>query len=104
MTQTSTNTLRMADIIDRKTLCYLRERSEFVSSLLVIHAWSIIVLAMMLFFFFPNPLTYVLAVMLIGARQLGLAVIMHDAAHNALSRNHDFNDILSNLFCIYTNL
>ena len=34
---------------------------------------------MMLFFFFPNPLTYVLAVMLIGARQLGLAVIMHDA-------------------------
>ncbi|WP_420885950.1 hypothetical protein [Candidatus Micropelagos thuwalensis] len=37
--------------------------------------------------------------MLIGARQLGLAVIMHDAAHNALSRNHDFNDILSNFFC-----
>ena len=38
--------------------------------------------------------------MLIGARQLGLAVIMHDAAHNALSRNHDFNDILSNFFVL----
>ena len=101
MAQTSIITLKTSDLLDRKTLCYLRERSEFISSLLVLHAWSIIVLAMMLFFFFPNPLTYVLAVMLIGARQLGLAVIMHDAAHNALSRNHDFNDILSNFLCAY---
>ena len=97
MAQTSI-TLKTADLLERKTLSYLRERSEFVSSLLVLHAWFIIVLAMMLFYFFPSPLTYVIAVMLIGARQLGLAVIMHDAAHNALSRNHDFNDIFSNLF------
>ena len=101
MAQTSIITLKTADLLERKTLSYLRERSEFVSSLLVLHAWFIIVLAMMLFYFFPSPLTYVTAVMLIGARQLGLAVIMHDAAHNALSRNHDFNNILSNLFCAY---
>ena len=101
MSQTSINTKRMADIIDQKTQSYLRERSEIVSSLLVLHAWVTVVLAMMLFYFFPNPLTYIIAVMLIGARQLGLAVIMHDAAHNALSRNQDFNDILSNLFCAY---
>ena len=40
-----------------------------------------------MFVIWPNPLTYILAVMLIGARQLGLAILMHDAAHGAL-RQH----------------
>ena len=38
--------------------------------------------------------------MLIGARQLGLAVIMHDAAHNALSRNSILT-IFCNFLCAY---
>ena len=39
---------------------------------------------MALFAWWPNPFTFVLAVMVIGARQLGLAILMHDAAHGLL--------------------
>ena len=39
--------------------------------------------------------------MIIGARQLGLAILMHDAAHNALSPHRKFNEILSDFFCAY---
>ena len=42
---------------------------------------------MALFVWWPNPLTFVLAVMVIGARQLGLAILMHDAAHGLLFAN-----------------
>jgi fatty acid desaturase len=38
-------------------------------------------------------------VMIIGARQLGLAIIQHDAAHNALHPNAKINDILGNWLC-----
>jgi fatty acid desaturase len=41
-------------------------------------------LAMVLFAWWPNPLTLVLGVMVVGGRQLGLAILMHDAAHGLL--------------------
>ena len=54
--------------------------------------------AMALFYVFPNPLTFILAVMIIGARQLGLAVLMHDVAY-ALFRITNWNNFLSDWLC-----
>ena len=89
------------DLLDRETLAELRQRSSLMGLALIFHAWIIIVSAMALFFFFPNPVTFILAVMLIGARQLGLAILMHDAAHNALMPNNKLNDIVSDMFCAF---
>ena len=38
-------------------------------------------------------------VMLIGARQLGLAILMHDAAHGALHSNQKINDWVGEWLC-----
>ena len=61
-------------------------RSDLRGCFLVTHAWSVIAGASALFIVYPNVLTYVLAVLVIGSRQLGLLILMHDAAHNALFR------------------
>ena len=50
---------------------------------------------------FPNPLTYIVAVILIGSRQLGLAILMHDGAHGCLSRDPARNMALSQWLCAY---
>jgi fatty acid desaturase len=50
---------------------------------------------------FPNPLTYILAVMLIGSRQLGLAILMHEGAHRCFSHSESRNMALSQWFCAY---
>jgi fatty acid desaturase len=42
-----------------------------------------------------QPLTDILAVMLIGSRQLGLAILMHEGAHRCFSRNGRRNIVLS---------
>jgi fatty acid desaturase len=39
-----------------------------------------------------NPLTVILAIMIVGARQLGLFVLTHDGAHGALYANRKVND------------
>jgi fatty acid desaturase len=52
-----------------------------------------------MFIVWPNPFTYILAVMLIGARQLGLAILMHDAAHGALHPNTKINDWVGEWLC-----
>ena len=66
---------------------------------LVVSAWAVIIGAGALFIALPNPATYVLAVMLIGARQLGLAILEHDAAHGALHPNAKLNDWMAEWLC-----
>ena len=68
---------------------------------LILHAWLIIGGAMALFAWLPHPATALLAVMLIGSRQLGLAILMHDGAHRALARPAALNDWLSDWLCAY---
>jgi len=70
----------------------LAARSSWRGLWLVAHAWLTILAAGALFVVWPNPLTLVFAVMVIGARQLGLAILMHDAAHGCLHANLKVND------------
>ena len=77
----------------------LRARSDLMGFYLVLHAWVVIGLAMALFIAWPNPLTFVVAMVLIGGRQLGLAILMHDAAHRALFKNTWLNDFVGAHFC-----
>ncbi|HJQ57973.1 MAG TPA: fatty acid desaturase family protein, partial [Vineibacter sp.] len=77
----------------------LRRKSDVVGALLVLHAWGLIFGAMALFVWWPNPFSFVLAVMVIGARQLGLAILMHDAAHGLLFHHRTLNDWVGVWLC-----
>ncbi|UWQ92088.1 fatty acid desaturase family protein [Aliisedimentitalea scapharcae] len=77
----------------------LAERSNLMGGWLVLHCWGTIALAVVLFGIWPNPVTFVLAVMIIGSRQLGLAILMHEAAHNALFKSRRWNDIAGEWLC-----
>ena len=91
--------------IDPKTIftpeewAKLTAPSSWRGPTLIVSAWAVIVGAGAVFVFFPNPLTYLTAVMLIGARQLGLAVLEHDAAHGALHPHAALNDWLAEWLC-----
>ncbi|HET8530830.1 MAG TPA: fatty acid desaturase family protein [Methylomirabilota bacterium] len=47
----------------------------------MVHAWATIAGAMVLYALWPSPWTLGVAVVVIGTRQLGLIVLMHEAAH-----------------------
>ena len=64
---------------------------------LVAHCWAVIFAAGFIAVIWP--LTIPLAVMIIGARQLGLAILMHDAAHGALHPNRKVNDWVAEWLC-----
>jgi len=70
----------------------LATKSSWKGPALIAHAWIVIGLAAAMAMAFP--ITIPLAVMIIGARQLGLAILMHDAAHGALHGDLKFNDFL----------
>ena len=68
----------------------LSKRSPVMGLLLLAHCWGVIALAIGLSIW--QPWLIPLAIPIIGARQLGMAIIMHDGAHGAISPNRWVND------------
>ena len=63
--------------------------------------WGVTAGAFALVAAWPNPLTIVAALCLIGTRQLGGAALMHEASHRVLFRNRALNDWVGNWLCAY---
>jgi len=80
---------------------HFAERSNVMGALLVAHCWAVIAAAIALYVAWPNPLTFILGVMVVGSRQLGLAILMHDAAHNALFKSRRMNEFAGSWLCGY---
>lgn len=90
-----------ADFLAPEQVRALGGTSDLMGALLVLHAWALIAGAMALFVWWPNPFTFLLAVMVIGTRQLGLAILMHDAAHGLLFANRRLNEWVGAWLCAY---
>lgn len=93
--------MKPSDILSPAEIDTLGTRSNLVGAALVLHAWGLIAGAMALFAAWPNPLTFFLAVMVVGGRQLGLAILMHDAAHGLLFRTRRWNETIGRWFCAW---
>src|SRR5215469_2486495 len=72
-------------------------RSSWKGMALVAHAWGVVALAAAAAVVWPVLIP--VAVMIIGARQLGLAILMHEAAHGDLHPNARVNDLLGHWLC-----
>jgi fatty acid desaturase len=83
---------------DIRDLLVMRDWRSWLS---VATNWALIAAAFALVVRWPNPLTIVLALFIIGARQLGFAVLMHEAAHRSLFANRRVNDFVGNWLCAF---
>jgi len=63
--------------------------------------WAVVFAAFALVGLWTNLFTIVVALFLIGGRQLGFAVLMHDASHNAFLSHRKLNDWASNWLAAY---
>ncbi|MBR2814414.1 MAG: fatty acid desaturase family protein [Reyranella sp.] len=89
------------DLLSLEEKRRLGAKSNLMGALLVLHAWALIIGSMAIFAWWPNPFTFLLAVMVIGGRQLGLAILMHDAAHGLLFADRRLNEGVGTWLCAY---
>lgn len=93
--------IRARDLMSERELAEVRTRSAWKGIALIAHAWTLILGSIAMVALWPNPLTFVLAVAVIGSRQLGLAILMHDAAHGSLAADPKHNTWLAQWLCAY---
>ncbi|MGK0261217.1 MAG: fatty acid desaturase, partial [Candidatus Azotimanducaceae bacterium] len=86
---------RPKDFFDEAEIQQLRTLSAWRSTLSLVHCWGVILATWTVVTIWTNPLTILLAVFIIGARQLGLGVLSHDGAHFSLYQNRKLNDWVS---------
>ncbi len=72
-------------------------RSSWKGPLLVLHCWGVIAASMAVGVW--QPILIPVCIMIIGTRQLGLAILMHEAAHGALAKSLKLNDVLGHWLC-----
>ncbi len=93
--------MRARDLMTEQELVEVRTRSTWKSVALIAHAWTLILGSIAMVAVWPNPFTFMLAVAIIGSRQLGLSILMHDGAHGALANGVKLNMALSQWLCAY---
>ncbi len=93
--------IRARDLMTDQELIEVRARSTWKSVALIAHAWTLILGAIAMVAVWPNPFTFLLAVAIIGSRQLGLLILMHDGAHGLLANGAKLNMALSQWLCAY---
>jgi fatty acid desaturase len=93
--------ININDYLARDQIRALGRRSTWWGVAMVVHCWAVIAAAMALVTWAPNPLTILLAIAVIGSRQLGLGILMHEGAHGGLARNWTVNLWLSQWLCSY---
>jgi fatty acid desaturase len=68
---------------------------------MVLSNWLFVLAVLALVAWAPNPVTVILALFVIGARQLGMAIVMHEAAHRTLFKGRRLNDWVGNWLGAY---
>jgi fatty acid desaturase len=90
---------RASDVLARDEIRALTRPSDLAGARAVLGSWAIIVATFVLLARWPHPATFVVAVIILGGRQLALAIMMHEAAHGTLFRTRFLNDVVTDFFC-----
>jgi fatty acid desaturase len=86
-------------LFTRDEIAQLIARSDRKGWQAVLFTWAVIAAAFTLLALQPGPLTFILAVIVLGGRQLALAVLSHEAAHRTLFRTPWLNDVIGDWLC-----
>ena len=70
-------------------------RSNWRGASIVAFDWMVIILTFLMLANYPNPLTIIVSLFVLGARQLGLGIIVHETGHQSLFASSRLNDFAS---------
>jgi fatty acid desaturase len=89
-----TNIARIGDVLTAEEKRELVTRSNFRAGWMLTVNIAMIVGAFALAIAWPNPVTILVAILILGGRQLGFGVINHECAHHSFFTNRALNDFV----------
>ncbi len=96
---------KLTELLGKDTVVSLHQRSDLQGWRAILSVWVIIIAAMAAIVWAQQQAlwiaipTIIVAIAVIGGRQLGMAILMHEASHRSLFNNVWLNDHLTNWLC-----
>ena len=94
----ATSDVKPLDVISEEQYEEIKVKQDWRNVLSISSNWLQMAAAMVLFYFYPNAITFLIALVIVGSKQFALAVLAHDAAHNLLFSNNKVNDWVGQWF------
>jgi fatty acid desaturase len=91
--------MKPVDAFTRQELAALTQRSDRRGVWAIASTWTVIALTFVAVARWPHPVTFAVAVVVLGGRQLALSILMHEAAHRTLFRTRWLNDWAADWTC-----
>jgi fatty acid desaturase len=91
--------MRLQDVLTQDEIRVLLRRSDLLAAWTLLVNWTLILGVLAWVAAWPHPVSVVVALLILGNRQLGLAVLMHDSGHRALFRSAALNRWVGRWLC-----
>ena len=86
--------VKLSDVLSNDEITPFKVRSDIRAGWMVFVNFAIIAGAFALPIIWTNPITILASILLLGGRQLGLAVVYHDCSHSVFFRTRWLNDFM----------
>ena len=83
--------MKPGNVLSKDEIAHFTRRSDLLGAWMVLSNWALIGLVLLVTALWTNPATILLSVLLLGGRQLGLSVLMHEAGHKTLFHSDKLN-------------
>lgn len=83
------------EILTPEELAFVTSRSNWHGASIIAFDWAVIIATFVIMAHYPNPLTMLLGLFVLGARQLGLGIVVHETGHRTLFSSTELNDFAS---------
>lgn len=86
-------------ILSRDEVRSLMKRNNWLAAYEVAFTWAVIIATFAVVAVWPNVFTIIGALIILGGRQLALAILMHDTSHHALFKTKAQNNFVGQWLC-----
>jgi fatty acid desaturase len=86
--------MNLKDTLSAQEIATLTRRNDWQAWWLVACNYAITVAAFSVMAAWPNPLTIILGIIILGSRQLGFGVLVHECGHGTLFQSRRLNDFV----------
>lgn len=91
--------MKITDVLSKDEIRDLTQTSDVRAFASFFFNWGFIAAIFAMAIIWTNPLTIFVALVLLGGRQLGLGVMMHDCGHRSFFKTPWINDFVGQWFC-----
>jgi len=86
---------------NKEEIHQLLQKSDLKGVREIFKVWIWVIVVFVMVAIWTNVFTVLIALFLIGSKQLGCAIIMHDASHYSIFKSRKMNDLIGNWFGAY---